>query len=77
MFNNLQFPTKKSTPWNANIMYKKIDVEEGDLILFPSWMVHSVDVNDTEDKERISLAFNTFPIGEMGYNNNITHLFLQ
>ena len=42
-----------------------------------SGRIHHVEMNDTKDKERISLAFNTFPIGEMGYNNNITHLFLQ
>ena len=41
-------------------------VTEGDLIIFPSWVPHGVSFNETENKERISLAFNTFPIGEMG-----------
>ena len=44
----------------------KINVKEGDLIIFPSWVPHYVDVNETKDKERISFSFNTFPIGEMG-----------
>jgi uncharacterized protein (TIGR02466 family) len=65
MFNNMEFPKKKITEWNS---YKTvINIEEGDLILFPSWIPHSVDVNTTKDNERISLSFNTFPIGEMGY----------
>ena len=64
MFNNTDFPIKEITPWNIHVM--KINVKEGDLIIFPSWVPHYVDVNETKDKERISFSFNTFPIGEMG-----------
>ena len=39
---------------NLNII-----VKNGDLILFPSTLMHSVKTNTT-DKERISLAFNSF-----------------
>jgi len=46
------------------------------LILFPSWIPHSVNRNETKDKERISLAFNTFPIGEMGEEKEGSHLKL-
>ena len=67
MFNNIEFPIKKTTQWNARST--GVDVEEGDLLLFPSWITHFVNVNETENKERISLAFNTFPIGEMGNYN--------
>ena len=74
LYNNIEFPTPKYTGWNANIV--KVDVEEGILILFPSYMLHYVDVNDTEDKERMSLAFNTFPIGELGEYNGANHLKL-
>ena len=63
LYNNLEF-TKKPTVWNSRGSI--INVKEGDLIIFPSWVPHSVDVNETEDKERVSLSFNTFPIGEMG-----------
>lgn len=31
----------------------------GEFILFPSWLEHSVDINES-DKERISVAFNVF-----------------
>ena len=60
----LELPIKKDTVWNSQKII--MDVTEGDLIIFPSWVPHYVNVNETKDKERISLAFNTFPIGELG-----------
>ena len=36
-----------------------VTVKNGDLILFPSTLMHSVKTN-TSNKERISLAFNSF-----------------
>ena len=64
MFNNMEFPLKEGTQWNA--MNIEQPVTEGDLIIFPSWVPHFVNRNETKNRERISLAFNTFPIGEMG-----------
>jgi hypothetical protein len=32
--------------------------------------------NDPKDRERISLSFNTFPVGELGTYNDATHLKL-
>ena len=72
---NMIFPMKKTTGWNANVV--KIDIEEGDLVIFPSWVIHHIDVNETKNKERISLAFNTFPIGELGDHDSLTHLKLD
>ena len=64
MFNNIEFPLKKMTIWNAkNLEY---NVKEGDLIIFPSWVMHSVNVNQTTNIERVSLSFDTFPTGEVG-----------
>jgi uncharacterized protein (TIGR02466 family) len=69
MFNNLQFKINKVTQWNG--LYHKQSVVKGDLIIFPSWVPHEVFPNETKNKERISLSFNTFPIGEMGeYSGN-------
>ena len=47
-----------------------IDVGGGDLLLFPSNLTHGV--NTVETDERISLSFNTFPVGLVGghYNSN-------
>ena len=70
-YNNIDFPIKVITPWNTQRVI--INVKEGDLLIFPSWVPHWVDVNETKDKERISLAFNTFPVGEMGsYYSHLT-----
>tara|TARA_Y100001951_G_C11239845_1_gene239811 strand:+ start:342 stop:992 length:651 start_codon:yes stop_codon:yes gene_type:complete len=74
LYNNMKFPMKKPTIWNSTAA--KVDVKEGDLLIFPSWMSHHVDRNETKNKERISLSFNTFPIGEMGNEYNATHLKL-
>ena len=73
-YDNMEFPKKKNTIWNSNGAV--VDVKEGDLILFPSWIPHSVNRNETKNRERISLAFNTFPIGEIGNYDNVTHLKL-
>ena len=64
MVNNLEFKKTKVTQWNA--MHFKQPVLKGDLIIFPSWFPHYVGINETKNKERVSLSFNTFPIGEMG-----------
>jgi len=73
-YNNMQFSMKKITVWNAKSAL--VEVKKGDLILFPSWVLHQVDTNETENNERISLSFNTFPIGEMGYYDFATQLKL-
>ena len=70
LFNNIDLK-KKNTIWNRET--NRIGVKEGDLIIFPSWMTHFVDTNET-DKERFTLAFNTFPTGEMGDYVEITQL---
>ncbi len=64
MFNNMKFPMKKPNFWTADTVVH--NVKEGDLIIFPSWLPHCVNLNETKNKERISLSFNTFPIGELG-----------
>ena len=63
-FNNIEFPKKKLTEFNSNSWAQT--VVKGDLVIFPSWIRHHVGVNETENEDRISLSFNTFPIGEMG-----------
>ena len=48
-------PTIARTTETAEVT--RLDVEPGDLILFPHWLVHSVDENESA-RERISIAFN-------------------
>ena len=48
-------------------------VKSKSLILFPSSMKHSVP-HTTSDKTRISLSFNTFPVGDLGALVDLTHV---
>lgn len=53
-----------------------IPVKTGDLILFRSDQWHYF--NEVEhDEERISLAFNSFPIGQFGEEDLLTHLVID
>ena len=49
------------------------DIKAFDLILFPSFMVHEVELNPT-DTTRISLAFNTWVKGTIGSNFALTEV---
>ncbi len=65
-----------SEEWNIyNMKSCWFDVHEGDLLLFPSSLPHSVDA--LKEGERISLAFNTFPVGLIGNETNSTGLHLK
>ena len=48
----------------------------GELILFPSNLRHSVPTN-TGDEDRISMSFNTFSIDTLGSKNSLTHLDIR
>jgi len=50
-------------------------VKNGDIILFPSELTHSVDIKK-QNNTRISLAFNTFVKGTLGLNIELTELIL-
>ncbi len=52
-----------------------LPVETGKLMIFPSSLTHSVAPVEADDT-RISLAFNTFPVGYMGQEENLTALHL-
>lgn len=51
-------------------------VSSGQLVLFPSSLTHMVQTVEGDDT-RISLAFNTFPIGIIGDENELTALQLE
>ena len=53
-----------------------LPMRKGELILFPSNLMHSVPVNQSEE-ERISLSFNTWPKGSMGNIASLTYLPLD
>jgi uncharacterized protein (TIGR02466 family) len=43
----------------------KVPIKQGEIILFPSWLNHSVNVNES-NTDRIVLGFNTFARGKFG-----------
>ena len=49
---------------------------DGELILFPSNLKHSVPIN-TSEEDRISMSFNTFSIDTLGSENSLTHLNIR
>ena len=55
----LELPKKKMTEFNSQGI--SVNIKEGDLLLFPSWVPHQVSVNKTVDKERLSISFDTWP----------------
>ena len=55
----LTLPITKHTPFNTE--GAKVNIKEGDFIMFPSHVLHEVARNETEDQERISLSFDTWP----------------
>ena len=54
-------------------MSKKYNVETGDLLLFPSSLMHYVP-NHKDTSQRVSIAFNTFAHGQFGDPNILTGL---
>ena len=64
-FSNFMF-YNKGNMFNSNLF--QVTNENGRLILFPSYLSHSVGVN-TSNKTRVSISFNTFIKGTFGYSN--------
>ena len=61
--NTTEFNIDNSKSWRVK--------PENDLIIFfPSEMYHKIHLNKSE-KNRYSLAFNIFPVGKIGYGDNI------
>ena len=60
--------------WNSTSWW--LPVGTGDLLIFPSNLIHMVD-NTINKETRISLAFNTFPVGLLGDEDHLDSLYLQ
>ena len=72
-YTRLELSTKKHNPFNSTNWW--FPVETGDVILFPSYLVHGVDPNQGINA-RTSLAFNIFIKGKMGSKLDLTELTL-
>lgn len=71
-YEQIKFPPKEWNTWNSESWW--FEVGTGKLILFPSSLVHMVQT--VEGEQRISLSFNTFPVGQIGEEMDLTGLQL-
>lgn len=68
---DIKFKTKE---WNlANAESWRFPVKANHLIIFPSWLEHSVPIKKTTG-QRMSMAINTFYEGKLGDDYNLTAL---
>jgi uncharacterized protein (TIGR02466 family) len=68
------FKIKEPNQYNTNNMANLVN--PGQLIVFPSSLIHEVPPVESK-KERISLAFNTFIRGDLGFEEQLTGLSLK
>lgn len=76
LFKNFKFcfDYAKLTAHNKQLV--NIPVQQSDIVIFPSWVDHSVDTNNS-DRERIIIGFNCFVQGNFGNDRYPTRLFLK
>lgn len=72
-YQQLKFPPVEWNSYNSESWW--YSVGSGDLVLFPSSLTHMVQTVGGEDT-RVSLAFNTFPVGYIGDEDELTALHL-
>ena len=70
-YQTIKLETKNFNLWNSVSWW--FPVKTGDIILFPSSLMHMVETKEG-DNTRISLAFNVFVKGTIGNNKNLTEL---
>lgn len=72
-YQQIKFPPTDWNVWNSESWW--FDVGSCDLVLFPSSLTHMVPTVES-DQTRISLSFNTFPVGNVGEEMDLTGLNL-
>jgi uncharacterized protein (TIGR02466 family) len=69
----LKTPTEEFNPYNSDSWW--MEAYTGRMFIFPSHLTHMVETVQGTD-QRISLSFNTFPVGEFGDAQSLTGLTL-
>jgi uncharacterized protein (TIGR02466 family) len=72
-YQQIKLPTDNWNLHNSESWW--FEVGAGDLMLFPSSLTHMVET--VQGDERVSLAFNTFPVGYVGEEESLTALHLK
>ena len=70
-YQQITLSTENYNAYNSESWW--FEVGTGDLMLFPSGLTHMV---EAVQQERVSLSFNTFPIGYVGEEEKLTALSL-
>lgn len=73
-YKSVDIEFKEYTETNSDIW--SITPKNGDIILFPSFLEHSVTYNKSKE-DRYSCAFNFYPQGEFGNKNSLNNLNLN
>lgn len=73
-YQQIKFPPVEWNAYNSESWWYSVGT--GDLVFFPSSLTHMVQPVGGEDT-RISLAFNTFPVGYVGDEDELTALHLR
>lgn len=73
-YQQIKFVTENFNPYNSESWW--FDAVECRLILFPSHLEHMVQSVTDNTVTRISVSFNTFPVGKFGSNMELTELML-
>ena len=71
-YQRIQLQAKEATAYNSAQL---VHVKTGDLLIFPSELEHRVEPT-TSNSDRISVSFNTFVRGNIGYKNSYAELKL-
>jgi uncharacterized protein (TIGR02466 family) len=70
-YQRIEYPFKGWNSFNSREWW--LPVETGSIVIFPSYLRHRVAPNQSEHN-RVSLSFNTFAIGKLGREENLTGL---
>lgn len=71
-YQQIKLVTDNYNPYNSESWW--FEVNEGDVILFPSSLTHMVQTLEKNKEERISISFNTFLKGTIGSAEELTEL---
>lgn len=72
-YQQIKLTPKEWNVWNSESWW--FEVGTGKLLLFPSSLAHMVQI--VEGEQRISMSFNTFPVGSVGEEMDLTGLQLN
>lgn len=73
-YQQIKFPAESYNTFNSESWW--FEATPNKLIMFPSYLEHMVETMPVEAETRISLSFNTFPVGQIGDGDELTQLIL-